>query len=94
MPLGGARPNAGRKPMKVEHTIVLRETQPGRFEAITEATDADLTPLAVMHDNMAFFRRKAREVLATIMALPTLSRDEVDATQPGAARPGRRHQNA
>ena len=46
---GGPRPGAGRKPTKVEHVILLRETQPNRYEAISEATDADLTPLAVMH---------------------------------------------
>ena len=50
-----------------------------RFEQIAEATPVDLTPLAVMHANMSFFHTKARELLATIMAMP-LSAD-VDAAQ-------------
>ena len=54
----------------MEHVILLRETQPNRYEAISEATDADLTPLAVMQANMEFFHRRAAEVMATIMAMP------------------------
>ena len=49
---GGPRPNSGRKPAKVIHQVILRETQPGRYEQIADATDADLTPLAVMMENM------------------------------------------
>ena len=67
---GGPRPKfAGSRP-RCSTKIILRETQPGRFEQIAQATPADLTPLAVMHDNMRFFRTKARELLAAIMAVP------------------------
>ena len=81
MSAGGKRPGAGRKPEKIVHQIILRETQPGRFEQIAEATDEDLTPLAVMQDNMAFFHRKAGELMAVIMQLPTLTHDEVTDAQ-------------
>ena len=81
MSAGGTRPGAGRKPEKIVHQIILRETQPGRFEQIAEATDEDLTPLAVMQDNMAFFHRKAGELMAVIMQLPTLTHDEVTGAQ-------------
>ena len=72
--LGGKRPGAGSKAGKVKHVMVLRETQPGRYEQIEEATDADLTPLAVMADNMGFFHGARRELMAVIMAMPRSGR--------------------
>ena len=78
---GGVRPGAGRKPAKVIHQLILRETQPGRFEQIANATDEDLTPLAVMAENMRFFHRKAGELMAVILSLPTLTRDEATDAQ-------------
>ena len=41
----------------------------------------DLTPLAVMHANMVFFHRKAGGLMAAILALPTLTHDEVTDAQ-------------
>ena len=63
----------------MKHAILLRETQPGRYEAIAKATDEDLTPIAVMQANMEFFHTRAAQLLATIMALPL--RDEATADQ-------------
>ena len=51
------------------------------MSSIAEATDADLTPLAVMQANMEFFHRKAGELMAVIMSLPTLTRDEATDAQ-------------
>ena len=67
---GGPRLGAGRKPTKVEHVILLRETQPNCYEAIAKATDEDLTPIAVMQANMEFFHHRAAQVMATILAMP------------------------
>jgi len=61
--------------------VILRETQPGRYEQIAAATDADLAPLAVMQANMEFFHRKAAELMAVIMSLPTLTRNEATDAQ-------------
>ena len=68
MALGGARPGAGRKSMKVDHILVMRATQPERFAQLEEA--GELTAIQVMEDNMRFFHFRAAEVLAAIMAMP------------------------
>lgn len=68
MPIGSPRPNAGRKPIHVEHALMLRETQPLRYEILRQAGDLDA--LEVMRENMHFFHIRAAEVLATIMATP------------------------
>ena len=65
----------------MKHVILLRETQPNRFEAIAEVTDADLRPLAVMHANMEFFHRRAAEVIATIPAMPPGANADADQLQ-------------
>ncbi len=74
---GGPRPNSGRKPMKVEHELLLRATQPERFAQLEEA--GELTAIQVMRANMEFFHYRAAEVLTTIIAMPL--GDDVDATQ-------------
>ena len=74
---GGPRPNSGRKPMKVEHELLLRATQPKRFAQLEEA--GELTAIQVMRANMEFFHYRAAEVLTTIIAMPL--GDDVDATQ-------------
>ena len=71
-PHGGPRPGNGRKSISADHEIVLRETQPLRYEMLRQAGDLDA--LEVMRENMHFFHIRAAEVLATIMALP-LGRD-------------------
>ena len=53
--------------MKVEHQIVLRDTQPWR---IPQLESGELSPLDVMRANMEFFHYRAAEVLASIMAMP------------------------
>ena len=83
---GGPRPNSGRKP-KVIHQVILRETQPGRYEQIADATDADLTPLAVMMENMKFFHRKAGELMAVIMQSADAHQGRGDG-RPGASAQG------
>ena len=88
---GGPRPNSGRKPMKVEHELLLRATQPERFAQLEEAGDLDA--LTVMRANMEFFHVRAAEILATIIAMPL--GDDVNADQ--LARPqghGGHHQDA
>ena len=77
---GGPRPNSGRKPMKVEHELLLRATQPERFAQLEEA--GELTAIQVMRANMSFFNTRAAEVLATIMAMPL--GEDVNADQPQA----------
>ena len=53
--------------MKLEHTLVLRETQPWRVPELEAGT---LTPMDVMRANMEFFHYRAAEIMATILAMP------------------------
>ena len=62
----------------MKHQLVLRDTQPHRFEAYERG---QLSALDVMRDNMEFFHHRAAELLATIMAMP-LSEEAPSARPP------------
>ena len=62
-----ARPGAGRKSMRVEHAIVLRDSQPWR---IPELEARRSRALDVMRANMEFFHYRAAEIMAAIIAMP------------------------
>lgn len=59
--------------MHVEHTLVLRDTNPEKWREF--CSDPDLTPMMVMQENMTFFHIRAGQVLAAIMLRP-LGEDE------------------
>ncbi len=74
MPRGGYRPGSGRKPSGL--TTKTREIAE---RAIAEGE----TPLEVMLNNMCFYHRKAREVLAKLIADGALLLEVAEGAQAG-----------